>query len=101
MENFSNTAVSVKRALFSNSDGYCWPDTDVYYFQVSYIYTYPVGQVDLSLVGDKLEHAAVCDAVGAPVGQLEQHRVDHVQSRQLVQRRWRHDDCPERDASSV
>jgi len=41
---------------------------------------YPVWQIDTSLVRNKLQHAAVSDAMSSGVGELEEHRILNVQS---------------------
>jgi len=47
--------------------------------------------VDEPFVGDELEHAAVRDALGAGVLDLEQHRVLDVEASKPIKGRQRHD----------
>lgn len=57
------------------------------------LFTYPIRQVDLSLISDEFKDTAVRDSVSFLIGQLEQHWINDVEPGELLQsRRW-HDYC--------
>jgi hypothetical protein len=53
---------------------------------------YPVRQIDLSLLGNKLQHASMSGLLRLPVNQLKEHRVFNVQLAELLECGWWHED---------
>lgn len=46
--------------------------------------TYPVRNIDFAFVGHEFQHASMRDAALFAVGDFEQHRIDDIQSCELI-----------------